>query len=65
MKLTTHLQLQPRINMSGAIPLLPVYAFTECEMTTLYLSPFFAGYVFYILLQYEAHLSSYERSSVY
>jgi len=27
LKLTTHLQLVPRLRMSGAIPLFPLYAF--------------------------------------
>jgi len=27
MKLTTHLHLVPRLSMSGAVPLLPIYAF--------------------------------------
>jgi hypothetical protein len=32
--LTTHLNLVPRLRMSGAIPLLPIYAFMACTRTT-------------------------------
>jgi len=33
MKLTTHFSLIPRLRLSGAIPLLPLYAFMACTGT--------------------------------
>jgi hypothetical protein len=43
-----HLHLVPRLGMSGAIPLLPHYAFLACTATVVpYIYPIYFGLIFY------------------
>jgi hypothetical protein len=45
MRLTTHLDVVLRLRVSGAIPLLPIYAFVACLGTTLLFSPYSKKYI--------------------
>jgi hypothetical protein len=49
MKITSDLHIVPRLGMSGAKPLLPVYAFMAWTVKTLYIHFFFAGVIYALI----------------